>query len=66
MGNGPFYRYCADCGMRLGSSDFLSGRACRIGHVIRCLACVKRELEPQDPPEAGNRRPDTRRSLTST
>jgi hypothetical protein len=67
MGSGPFYRYCADCGTRLGSSDFVSGRACRIGHVIRCMACVKKDLEPQVPPENAKRRPtDTRRSLAST
>ncbi|RPH52556.1 MAG: hypothetical protein EHM91_00180 [Planctomycetota bacterium] len=67
MGNGPFYRYCAVCGIRLGSSDFVSGRALRSGHVIRCIGCARKDFEPPLPPAPEKGRPtDTRRSLTAT
>ena len=67
MENGAFYRYCAACGVRLGSSDFVSGRAFRTGHVIRCVACWRKEFQQLAPPEPVKRRPtDTRRTLTPT
>jgi hypothetical protein len=40
--SGTYYHYCSVCGTRLGSSDFVSGRAVRIGHEIRCKECVTR------------------------
>ena len=67
MGNSPFYRYCAACGVRLGSSDFVSGRAFRSGHVIRCIGCWRKDFVQPSPTEPVKRRPtDTRRSLTPT
>ena len=59
---GTFYRYCDVCGTRLGTADFVSGRAVRSDHQIRCKDCVKRA--PEDPPK---RRPTntTRRFVVS-
>lgn len=65
--SGTFYRYCGDCGVRLGSADFVSGRAVRSGHEIRCVGCVKRG--PASPPsrkDSGKRHNTTRRSLISS
>lgn len=65
MGSGILYRSCSTCGMRLGSSDFVSGRAVRIGHVIRCMGCVRKDFEPPAAPDPVKRLPPatTRRSL---
>lgn len=64
--SGTFYRYCAVCGTRLGSADFVSGRAVRDGHDIRCVDCVKQATRNGPPVDPGKRRPtDTRRHVIS-
>jgi hypothetical protein len=40
MGSGTFY--CSVCGTRLSGSDFESGRAVRLDHLIRCADCVRK------------------------
>lgn len=53
MGSGTFY--CSACGTRLSGSDFDSGRAVRLDHLIRCADCVQKAAAPK--PESKKKLP---------
>lgn len=59
--SGTYYHYCCVCGTRLGSADFVSGRAVRAGAVIRCRDCVKRTSDTPPPKRRSSN--TTRRSV---